>query len=234
MRRPGPKRNNSFAKVPKVLKRVYTEGMKIVHDTPEPARAGPNQPPSIESWLNGTTDPFVERPATAGSGLEAPENPSRRRSYKEDDRAERELTAERDTESEGRRNRRVRISPETDQQDGAPSTPNNRDALPSVENSPTSPAGLKRTPATRNVTSPKSARKVPIEGSHFRCLQRGVCDALQSSSPSPFDFIGLRERDLNRTPPNILLVTWTPLTKILLHSPPVGCQRQVEQDSRSL
>ncbi|PMD37043.1 hypothetical protein L207DRAFT_433790 [Hyaloscypha variabilis F] len=202
MRRPGPKRNNSFAKVPKVLKRVYTEGMKIVHDTPEPARAGPNQPPSIESWLNGTTDPFVERPTTAGSGLEAPENPSRRRSYKEDDRAERELTAERDTESEGRRNRRVRTPPETDQQDGSPSTPNNRDALPSVENSPTSPAGLKRTPATRNVTSPKSARKVPLKEAIFDAFKGESAMRSKAASPSPFDFIGLRERDLNRTPPD--------------------------------
>jgi len=202
MRRPGPKRNNSFAKVPKVLKRVYTEGMKIVHDTPEPARAGPNQPPSIESWLNGTTDPFVERPSTAGSGLEVPENSSRRRSYKEDDRAERELTAERDTESEGRRNRRSRISPETDQQDGSPGALNHRDTLPSVEKSPTSPAGLKRTPATRNVTSPKSARKVPLKEAIFDAFKGESAMRSKTAPPSPFDFIGLRERDMSRTPPD--------------------------------
>ncbi|KAE9378661.1 hypothetical protein N431DRAFT_477870 [Stipitochalara longipes BDJ] len=202
MRKPGPKRNNSFAKVPKVLKRVYTEGMKIVHDTPEPARAGPNQPPSIESWLNGTTDPFVERPTTAKSELEVPENPSRRRSYKEDDRAERELTAERDTESEGRRNRRPRVSPETDQQEGSPSTPKTRDALPSLENSPTSPAGLKRTPATRNVASPKSARKVPLKEAIFDAFKGESAMRSKAAAPSPFDFIGLRERDLNCTPPD--------------------------------
>lgn len=204
MRRPGPKRNNSFAKVPKVLKRVYTEGMKIVHDTPEPARAGPNQPPSIESWLNGTTDPFVDRPTTATPSLEVPEHPSRRRSYKEDDRAERELTAERDEESDARRNRRGRKSPEDDddQYDDSPSsTPKLRDTLPSVENSPTSPVGLKRSPATRNVTSPKSARKIPLKEAIFDAFKGESALRSKTAAPSPFDFIGLRERDLNRTPP---------------------------------
>jgi hypothetical protein len=202
MRRPGPKRNNSFAAVPKVLKRVYTEGMKIVHDTPEPARAGPNQPPSIESWLNGTTDPFVDRPATTAQGLEVPDHPSRRRSYKEDDRAERELTAERDIESEAKRSRRSRKSPESDQQDGSPSsTPKHRETLPSVENSPTSPAGLKRSPATRNMTSPKSARKVPLKEAIFDAFKGESAMRSKPASPSPFDFIGVRDRDLSRTPP---------------------------------
>ncbi len=200
MRRPGPKRNNSFAKVPKVLKRVYTEGMKIVHDTSEPARAGPNQPPSIESWLNGTSDPFVDRPATGTRSLEVPEeHPSRRRSYKEDDRAERELTAERD-ESETRRKNQSRRSPEDGQQDNSSSsTPRHRDALLSVENSPTSPAGLKRSPATRNVTSPKSPRKTQLKEAIFDAFKGESAMKSKSPSPSQFDFIGLRDRDLNRT-----------------------------------
>jgi hypothetical protein len=201
MRRPGPKRNNSFAKVPKVLKRVYTEGMKIVHDTAEPARAGPNQPPSIESWLNGTTDPFVDRPATATPSLEVPEPPSRRRSYEEDDRAERELTAERDEESAARRSRQSRKPPEDDQHDGSPSsTPKLRDTLPSVEDSPTSPVGLKRSPATRNVASPKSARKMPLKEAIFDAFKGESAMRSKAAAPSPFDFIGLRERDLNRPP----------------------------------
>ena len=203
MRRPGPKRNNSFAKVPKVLKRVYTEGMKIVHDVPEP-RAGPNQPPSIESWLNGTTDPdpFVDRPAKASQGLEVPANSSRRRSYNEDDRAERELTAERDDEREARRKGRSRKSPETDQQDSSPSsTLKDRETLPGVENSPTSPAGLKRALATRNTASPKSARKTPLKEAIFDAFKGESAMRPNTTAPSPFDFIGLRERDLNRTPP---------------------------------
>jgi hypothetical protein len=202
MRRPGPKRNNSFAAVPKVLKRVYTEGMKIVHDTHEPARAGPNQPPSIESWLNGTTDPFVDRPAAPTSGLEVPDSPARRRSYKEDDRAERELTAELDEEREIRRNRRSRKSPENDQQDGSEiSVPKHRETLAGVENSPpNSPTGLKRSPATRNVPSPKSARKIPLKEAIFDAF-KGESAMRSKPAPSPFDFIGLRERDMNRASP---------------------------------
>jgi hypothetical protein len=202
MRRPGPKRNNSFAAVPKVLKRVYNEGMKIVHDTPEPVRAGPNQPPSIESWLNGTTDPFVDRPAASGPSLEVPESPSRRRSYKEDDRTERELTAELDAERDARRSRHSRKSPEDDHQDGSPaSTPKNRETLPSVEKSPPiSPTGLKRSPATRNVTSPKSARKIPLKEVIFDAF-KGESAMRSKPATSPYDFIGLRERELNRAPP---------------------------------
>ncbi|KAG9239733.1 hypothetical protein BJ875DRAFT_508898, partial [Amylocarpus encephaloides] len=62
VQRPLPKRNPSFGGVPKALKKVFNEGMKIAHDAPEPARGGQNQPPSIESWLKGTSDPFVDKP----------------------------------------------------------------------------------------------------------------------------------------------------------------------------
>jgi hypothetical protein len=56
-----PQRQGSLSAVPKVLKRVYTEGLKIVHETVDPPRTGVNQPPSIESWLKGTSDPFVDQ-----------------------------------------------------------------------------------------------------------------------------------------------------------------------------
>jgi hypothetical protein len=229
MRRPGPKRNNSFAKVPKVLKRVYTEGMKIVHDAPEP-RAGPNQPPSIESWLDGTTDPFVDRPAKAAPSLEVLANNSRRRSYNEDDRAERELTAERDDERESGRKERSRKPPETDPQNGSPSsTLRDRETLPSLENSPTSPAGLRRTPATRNVTSPKSARKIPLKEAIFDAFKGESAMRSKTASPSPFDFIGLRERDLNRTPPESTARDLDPIDE----GTPTQSARRVSVSSRT-
>lgn len=229
MRRPGPKRNNSFAKVPKVLKRVYTEGMKIVHDVPEP-RAGPNQPPSIESWLNSTTDPFVDRPAKASPGLEVPAISSRRRSYNEDDRAERELTAERDDEREARRKGPGQKSPETDQQDGSPSsTLKDRETLPGVENSPTSPAGLKRTPATRNTASPKSARKTPLKEAIFDAFKGESAMRPNTTAPSPFDFIGLHERDLNRTPPKSPARDLDPIDE----DTPTQSSRRVSMSSRT-
>ncbi|OLN97503.1 hypothetical protein CCHL11_01290 [Colletotrichum chlorophyti] len=56
-------RNNSF-KAADVLKKVVSEGKKILHDAVEPPRQPvANQPPSIEKWLNGTVDPFVDQPA---------------------------------------------------------------------------------------------------------------------------------------------------------------------------
>ncbi|KAK1469583.1 hypothetical protein CMEL01_01350 [Colletotrichum melonis] len=56
-------RNPSF-KAADVLKKVVTGGKKILHDAVEPPRQPvANQPPSIEKWLNGTVDPFVDEPA---------------------------------------------------------------------------------------------------------------------------------------------------------------------------
>jgi hypothetical protein len=207
MKRPPPKRNPSFG-VPKVLKKVFNEGMKIAQDTVERPRGGSNQPPSIESWLNGTTDPFVDRPSQ--SKLDVQESsPSRRPSYKEDDQTERELTSQRDTErSEGRRKRRVRSSHEREEtipeEDKSPiENRKTRDTLPSMENSPPmSPTGLKRTPATRNVTSPKSGRKLPLKDAFIDAF-RGESTTRPKSVSNPFvDISGLRERDINSGTPD--------------------------------
>ncbi|KAF6835798.1 glucan 4-alpha-glucosidase [Colletotrichum plurivorum] len=55
-------RNPSF-KAADVLKKVVSEGKKILHDAVEPPKQPvANQPPSIEKWLNGTVDPFVDEP----------------------------------------------------------------------------------------------------------------------------------------------------------------------------
>lgn len=200
MRRPGPKRNPSFAAVPKVLKRVYTEGKKMMHDSVEPPRGGTNQPPSIDSWLNGTVDPFVEGSAPEVAGLDIPEAPiSRMRSYKEEDRIEKELERDGD-HSDPRRKRRSRRSLEKDESQPEPSPVEhkNRDTLPSMENSPpASPSGLRRSPATRNTSSPKSARKISLKEAVFDAFKGE--SSMGKSAPSPFDFIGLREKDINRS-----------------------------------
>ncbi|CZT09806.1 uncharacterized protein RAG0_14440 [Rhynchosporium agropyri] len=199
MRRPEPKRNPSFAAVPKVLKRVYTEGKKMMHDKAEPPRGGTNQPPSIDSWLNGTVDPFVDGPTPKVAGSEVTATPvSRMRTYKEEDRAEKGL--ERDVENtEARSPRRKRKSLEEEELLPEPLhiKHRNRDALPSMEISPpASPSALKRSAATRNISSSKSTWKLS--------LKEAVIDAFKGessmgkSAPSPFDFIGLREKDVNQ------------------------------------
>ncbi|KAE8446707.1 hypothetical protein EG329_011751 [Mollisiaceae sp. DMI_Dod_QoI] len=226
MRRPEPKRNNSFAAVPKVLKRVYTEGMKRVHD-PEPPRGGPNQPPSIETWLNGTTDPFIDRPATADPSLPVPVSPvSRMRSFKEDDQTERELTAEHD-------HKQKRHTPKPEKEYQSPSSPlrrdNNRETLPSMGASPPiSPLGLKRTPATRVASSPKSGKKLGLKDAIFDAF-KGESAMAKTAIPSPFDFIGLREDDVNRPAPEPSTVH--DLDNISEYDPPKPSPRVPEKAS---
>ncbi|PBP16540.1 hypothetical protein BUE80_DR012462 [Diplocarpon rosae] len=199
MRRPEPKRNASFSAVPKALKRVYTEGKKMMQESPEPARGGINQPPSIDSWLNGTVDPFVEgSPSPAGADSGAPASPMP--SPKGDDRIEKKSSEEaREHGEPARRKGRKRSSLEREEAQQAPSPVQlkHRDTLPSMENSaPASPPGLRRSPATRNASSPRFSRKIS--------LKDAVLDAFKGESsvgkaaPSPFDFIGLKERDTNR------------------------------------
>ncbi|ROT35536.1 hypothetical protein SODALDRAFT_69157 [Sodiomyces alkalinus F11] len=55
-------RNPSFRAVPNVFKKVVTGGKKILQDAVEPPKpVVANNPPSIENWLSGTIDPFVEK-----------------------------------------------------------------------------------------------------------------------------------------------------------------------------
>jgi hypothetical protein len=47
--------------MPNVLKKVVEEGKKMIHEMNEPPKhTVPNNPPSIEKWLNNTVDPFVD------------------------------------------------------------------------------------------------------------------------------------------------------------------------------
>jgi hypothetical protein len=197
LRRPPPKRNNSFG-VPKVFKKIYYEGINIARDTVDPPRVGQHQPPSIESWLNGTTDPFVDRPSAPSSTLEVPDSSSRRQSFNPDDQSERDLTA-----SKSRRKRRVRSSQDTKEdfhdathRETSPlENKNARDTLPSMENSPPlSPTGLRRTPATRNTSSPKSARKLPLKDALLEAFRGESAPIRPKSFSNPLaDISGMRE-----------------------------------------
>lgn len=69
--KPKPQRNASFSAA-KVLKRVVSEGRKMIHESAAPKPAV-NKPPSIENWLTQTVDPFVDGPA------EPAQNPAQRR-----------------------------------------------------------------------------------------------------------------------------------------------------------
>ncbi len=71
-KKPKAQRNPSFKTVPNVFKKVVTGAKDIIQEMAEPPRpVAANKPQSIESWLNGTVDPFVE-PATGGSATQEP------------------------------------------------------------------------------------------------------------------------------------------------------------------
>lgn len=63
IKRPKPQRESSFNAVPKAFKKIMTGAKEIVQERVDPPKPVVNQPPSIESWLNQTVDPFVEKSA---------------------------------------------------------------------------------------------------------------------------------------------------------------------------
>ncbi|KAF4467334.1 hypothetical protein FALBO_5791, partial [Fusarium albosuccineum] len=93
--RPKVERNTSFKSMPKVFKKVMQEGKKMIHEMNEPPRgAVPNNPPSIEKWLNNTVDPFVDEPKSepATTPLDEelePSSPETVKSRRRSSRAER-------------------------------------------------------------------------------------------------------------------------------------------------
>ncbi|KAI9050217.1 hypothetical protein LZ554_006357 [Drepanopeziza brunnea f. sp. 'monogermtubi'] len=201
MRRSESKRTPSFsAVVPKVLKRVYTEGKKMMQDTAEPPRGGMNQPPSIDSWLNGTVDPLAEEPVAQPDTLKVPTAPvSRLPSKKEDDRAEKHIEPGPERSEQKRQsNKRKSWEKEESPRGKSPVEARDRNTLPSMENSPpASPSGLRRSPATRNMSSSKSPRKLSLKEAVLDAF-KGESSVAKKDSPSPFDFIGVRDRDVNR------------------------------------
>jgi hypothetical protein len=204
IRRHPPKRTPSFT-VPKVLKKVYNEARNMVHDTVDPTRAGTVNPLNIESWLNGTSDPFVDHPAAPKSKSEVPESPARGLSYESSDA---ELGRKQPVQSPHSMDDRDRLP----NVEGEP--PSARETLPSMEHSPSiSPIGLKRSPATRNASSPKSARKTPLKEALLDAFRGESTTTQRSKSMSPADMPELRgnhspqefkivERDISNEAPS--------------------------------
>ncbi|EAQ86073.1 hypothetical protein CHGG_07326 [Chaetomium globosum CBS 148.51] len=84
-------RNPSFKAMPKVFKKVVTGAKDIIQEMAEPPRpVATNKPQSIESWLNGTVDPFVEPSASSPVSQEpthkepAPKEPARKEPVPQD------------------------------------------------------------------------------------------------------------------------------------------------------
>lgn len=69
-KRPKLQSNSSFKVVPKAFKKIMTGAKEIVQERVDPPKLVVNQPPSIENWLSGTVDPFVDKSAPKRQSLE--------------------------------------------------------------------------------------------------------------------------------------------------------------------
>jgi hypothetical protein len=141
-KRPKAQRNNSFKAVPAVFKKVVSEGKKIIQEKVDQPKPTVNKPPSIESWLNNTVDPFVESPS-----------PPKRKSVEKEWERESRKRSSSDVRPADLQNA-PQVGYSSDSQDV-----DNGEA--SMEKTPTkispesiSNAGLRRSRATRETSSP--------------------------------------------------------------------------------
>jgi hypothetical protein len=191
-KRPKAQRTPSFKAVPKVLKKVVSEGKKIIHDTVDPPKPVVNQPPSIEKWLKNTVDPFVDAPAEevlepkVAQTMEkewAQQNQARRRSSTEAKSKKAATAQEKKPEKSEQSENEENLEPEVI-----------KEAEPPKDQDKT-PTSLKRSKATRTASSPaKSAGKRP--------LREAIKDAFKGESSGhkylPTTY-GAAEEDLEQT-----------------------------------
>lgn len=172
-KRPSTDQKHSLKGMPNVFKKVVWESKKMIQDMNEtPKHPGGGKPPSIEKWLNGTVDPFVqnapqETTNMGSSGRELPRGTdAARRSSRDAGTSQDSTRRTRSAEAEA-----AEISPAQDVQTN-PESGTARDATTP------SPAALKRRKATRSASSPiKPGQKRPFLG-----LLR---DAFQGESAGP-------------------------------------------------
>ena len=60
VKKPKAQRSPSFKAVPNVLRKVMSGAKEIIQERVDPPKPVANKPPSIETWLSNTVDPFVE------------------------------------------------------------------------------------------------------------------------------------------------------------------------------
>ncbi|KAJ0117752.1 hypothetical protein J7T55_001952 [Diaporthe amygdali] len=144
IKRPKAQRTSSFKAVPKAFKKIVTGAKEIVHERVDPPKPVTNQPPSIESWLNGTVDPFVDKPASQPAPAEKPvEKPARRQ-------VSTELPSKKDLKKDAGTVPVQQPRQESRDDDDVSTEVPDKPAEPPF--SP--PAGLKRSKATRSGSSP--------------------------------------------------------------------------------
>ncbi|VDB87620.1 Bgt-1844 [Blumeria graminis f. sp. tritici] len=186
LRKAPPKRNSSFV-VPKVLKKVYHEGKRIVHESSEPSKPGPMHPGSIESWLKKTSDPFIDPSSPPSTALrESPHQDGQSRL--EDIKLNKESQIN------------SRSSPCRNLTKGSSNSSAQRKKSHSSSSKtfqPDNPSGtLKRSQATRRISSPKSGRKTVLKENIYDAFH-GESVMKRPNSPNPYDFVSPREKESN-------------------------------------
>lgn len=154
-------RNTSLKSMPQVFKKVMEEGKKIIQDMNEPPKQQlPNKPPSIEKWLNGTIDPFVDTPAPkpkASPVKEIPDMVKERPAKGSKTEAKGSSTSHTPTKDDEPKTSKKEVSSKEDIAESVSSkTPTAADeAGETVKSKATAPsASLKRSRATRANSSP--------------------------------------------------------------------------------
>ncbi|ROW02917.1 hypothetical protein VSDG_01906 [Cytospora chrysosperma] len=151
IKRPKPQqRTSSFRVVPKAFKKIVTGAKEIVHERVEPPKpVATNQPPSIESWLNGTVDPFIDQSVPKTASLEKDQEANARHQASVHARQKKEPA--------------TTLSPRQSQSE---LSRDDDDSLTEIPERPEGPSpkptgGLKRSKATRN--SPSPSKQAPIK-----------------------------------------------------------------------
>ncbi|KAH8664175.1 hypothetical protein BX600DRAFT_436736 [Xylariales sp. PMI_506] len=164
-RRPKAKRNPSFKGATNVLKKAFVESKKMISEKVDPPpKPVANQPRSIESWLNKTVDPFVEKSSISASD---PKRKSIEKEWKQESKARRSSVSDVKPESsEVEPQSELTASSQSEEtvltKDSGTEITESTEAKPEKpevnekdeETTPTSSAGLRRSRAIRSTSSP--------------------------------------------------------------------------------
>ncbi|KAI1138559.1 hypothetical protein F5Y05DRAFT_43744 [Hypoxylon sp. FL0543] len=182
--RPKNKRQPSFKGATNVLKKALTEGKKILTEKADHPKPVVNQPPNIETWLKDTLDPFID---SSSIPKPQPEPEKTRRHEPEDEWLDETKT--RSPTSSKHKAAEAPCSPSTSRSEGTAELKeveksDHHESLRAESTTPT-PAGLKRSRATRTPSSPSKA-------SSKRGLKEKLMDAFRGEStghsPPPLEY----------------------------------------------
>ena len=234
-----PQRKASIG-LPNVLKRVYNEGMKIMQDTVDPPRIVIKNPPNIDSWLNGTTNPFLDDPA------KQPSDSQRRPKSQDGPKRERSQAYKTPTArngSPGRESTPTRTYPRSkssarDRDSGRDSRDHSRKSSLTetvisgstvLDRGHESFAGLKRRPARRKTSSPFTERK----SARDLRIPQPVGD-LDSYADSLVHDSGRSSNNQPRSQDHMRVQSMEPLPEASRHSPRPRSPEDVKASPQSL